>query len=260
MTKTLLAGAADVAAVGRDLGTGASAPVFGPAGTPLRRGDAYYHTALYCLIIWNGLVWRQAHVAEATATQRAAIATALLYEAFTLRETDTERTWEYDGAAWQLVHSSAKDGPLVTYATSASISSWPGGQVFGGTPVVNANTDTTMFTTTAGSGVAAGNRVTVNAAGRYKTTLSVGVDYVPTATNYYANMAPNFGGTAVTGRAAFWHARAVAGTSANSQWQDFYWTEEFFLPAGADLRLATASAPQAGQVIRYAIIDVERIG
>lgn len=174
---------------------------------------------------------------------------------------DTKTEYFHDGTAWRFVRRDGSDGPYVAYRTSAAITGWPGGQVFGGAPVVDANTDTAMFTTTAGSDTATGNRVTVQEAGRYEVALALGVEYSPAGTNYYANMAPVFGGTAVGGKAAYWNGRAVGGGSApNSQWQDFSWNQQLWLPAGTDVRIATAANPQPGQSVRYSIIELERIG
>lgn len=191
----------------------------------------------------------------------AATRPAAPFDGLRIEETDTGRLWRHDGVDWRYENRPGGDHPACIYRTTAAITGWPGGQVFGGSPVLESLSDTTMFATTAGSGTAAGHRVTVNQPGRYRVALSLGVEYLPAGSTYYANMAPAFGGTAVTGKAAFWNNRGVGGATApNSQWMDFAWNDTFWLPAGVSVALATAASPQAGQSVRYAIISVERVG
>jgi hypothetical protein len=95
---------ADQNTVGRDLGSGTAFPASGPSGTTLHRGDAYYHTGLACLMVYNGSSWRQAHVsAVADGAARGAISTSYsgaLHPGFRVRQADTGATWEWAGTAW----------------------------------------------------------------------------------------------------------------------------------------------------------------
>lgn len=83
----------------RDRGAGTVLPT-----TSLRRGDAYFHTGLSCLVIYNGTAWRQAHItAVADAAARTAISatySALLHPGFAARQADTGTTWEWNGSGW----------------------------------------------------------------------------------------------------------------------------------------------------------------
>lgn len=99
MTRLVLPNTGDLTAFGRDLGTGTALPTTGPGSSALRRGDAYFHTGLTCLMVYNGTAWRQAHlsvVADDAAV--AAIATTystILHEGFRARSaaTDIESSW-----------------------------------------------------------------------------------------------------------------------------------------------------------------------
>lgn len=95
MSRLSLVAQAGLDLFGRDRGTGTVLPT-----DDLTRGDVYYHTSMYCLLVWTGTVWRQAHTAEGTNAQRLAITTGLLYKGFRFRASDTDHTWEWDGSTW----------------------------------------------------------------------------------------------------------------------------------------------------------------
>lgn len=150
---------AQLTAFGRDLGSGATFPTLAPDGSALRRGDAFGHTT-YGLHFWGGAAWRQRGPLEVTATQRAALSTAGLYNGFQVFETDTYRTWQWNGA-WGIILGGP--GIRVTKAgtTPVGAAAW--------TPITWDNLG--AATPLAGTGMyASGNptRLVAPAGGRYR--------------------------------------------------------------------------------------------
>lgn len=102
--QTPLAASADLTAFGRDLGSGVAFPASGPSGSVLRRGDVFLRTDLGT----NGSLWTYVGGASGSAgwTHKgpiictAATRPAVTYAGLRIFETDTKRSWTYDGTGW----------------------------------------------------------------------------------------------------------------------------------------------------------------